>query len=68
MKIIVKLSRVENLEYYGTSIIQIDIEEYLKGVVPAEIGNADLEAGKAQAVAARTFAYNKFLKQGYITD
>ena len=47
MKITVKLSRAENLEYYGTSIIQIDIEEYLKGVVPAEIGNADLEAGKA---------------------
>lgn len=50
------------------SVIDIDIEEYLNGVVPAEIGNADLEAGKAQAIAARTFAYNKQLKQGYITD
>lgn len=68
MKINVKLTRSENISYYHKNQIEIDIEEYLKGVVPAEIGNAALEACKAQAVAARTFALNKFKKQGYITD
>lgn len=68
MKINVKLTRSENIRYYHKSQIEIDIEEYLKGVVPAEIGNAALEACKAQAVAARTFALNKQKRQGYITD
>jgi stage II sporulation protein D len=38
----------------------LDIEDYLKGVVPCEIGSINrglFEAGKAQAVAARTYAY-----------
>ncbi len=38
----------------------IDIESYLKGVVPMELGRIDgkiIEAAKAQAVAARTYAY-----------
>jgi stage II sporulation protein D len=37
------------------------IEDYLKGVLPAEIGNwseKELEALKAQAIAARTYALN----------
>lgn len=69
MKIKVKLSRDENFKYFNNqSEIEIDIEEYLKGVVPAEVGNAPLEAGKAQAVAARTFALRKYKAQGYITD
>ena len=38
-------------------IVELDMDEYLKGVVPAEIGpNSPLEAQKAQAVAARTYA------------
>lgn len=68
MIIKVKLSRSENINYYHKNLIEIDIEEYLKGVVPSEIGNALLEAGKAQAIAARTYALNKYKKQGYITD
>lgn len=68
MIIKIKLSRTENINYYHQNIIEIDMEEYLKGVVASEIGNAPLEAGKAQAVAARTFALNKMNKQGYITD
>lgn len=68
MLIKVKLTRSENLDYYGKDEITIDIEEYLKGVVPAEIGNADLEAGKAQAVAARTFALYRYQGKGYISD
>lgn len=68
MNIIVKLTRSENLDYYKKDTVEIDIEEYLRGVVPSEIGSAALSAGKAQAIAARTFALNKFQKQGYITD
>ncbi len=40
----------------------LDIEEYLRGVVPLELGKRgeeDLEALKAQAVAARTYAYKR---------
>ncbi len=42
-----------------TAVNLVALEEYLLGVVPAEIGNrpaAELEAVKAQAVAARTYA------------
>jgi len=41
---------------------ELDLESYLKGVVPAEIGEGNrqiLEALKAQAVAARTYAFEK---------
>lgn len=41
----------------------VDVENYLKGVVPHEIGRLDssgMEALKAQAVAARTYAYGHY--------
>lgn len=41
------------------AVNRVSIEDYLKGVVPAEIGYLDeklIEAVKAQAVAARTYA------------
>jgi stage II sporulation protein D len=39
---------------------QMDMEEYIKGVVAAEMpASFELEALKAQAVAARTFAYGR---------
>jgi len=49
----------------------LDFETYLKGVVPSEMGNGwgtvgGLEALKAQAVAARTYAYKSIEKT--ITD
>ena len=50
MLIKVKLSRTENISYYGANEIEIDLEDYLKGVVPSEIGNAPIEACAAQAV------------------
>jgi stage II sporulation protein D len=43
-----------------TIINHLDTEDYLKGVVPHEIGKLNIEAFealKAQAVAARTYAY-----------
>ena len=41
----------------------VDMEDYLRGVVPYEIGRLDeskFEALKAQAVAARTYAYKHY--------
>ncbi len=43
----------------------VDIESYLRGVVSLEIGRrseAEIEAVKAQAIAARTYAYRKMLE------
>lgn len=68
MNIKVTLSREENITKYGASEVTLEFEEYVKGVVPSEIGNALLEACKAQAVAARTFALSRSKGKGYITD
>ena len=52
-------------------INRVNIEEYLKGVVPAELGPRvydEIEAQKAQAVAARTYALKRrgdFAAEGY---
>lgn len=45
----------------------VDVEEYLRGVVPLEIGarlTSDHAAAEAQAVAARSFTYTKMLAAG----
>ena len=68
MDILVKLTRQENIAHYGKNEVLLDIEEYLNGVVPSEIGNAALEAAKAQAVAARTFALYRYKANGLISD
>lgn len=39
-----------------TVVNVVPLEEYLLGVVPAELGLPNLEAQKAQAIAARTYA------------
>lgn len=52
-------------------INELNMEEYLRGVVPAEMGPTiydEVEALKAQAVAARTYAYRnlrQFEAEGY---
>ena len=46
-----------------TAINIVDVEDYIRGVVPYEIGKLDssrFEALKAQAVAARTYVYKHF--------
>lgn len=68
MNIKIQLTREENINYYGSTEIEIDIEEYLKGVVPSEIGNAHIEACAAQAIAARNYTITKINSKGYITD
>jgi len=45
----------------------LDMEDYLKGVLPSEIGRRskrEYEAAKAQAVAARTYAFWKLMSEG----
>ena len=52
-----RLTKQENATFYGKNvgdIISLPTEKYLLGVVPAEIGNAHIEACKAQAIAARS--------------
>jgi stage II sporulation protein D len=55
-----------------TVINVVDFEQYLYGVLPREMGGSwPLEALKAQAVAARTYAVlhmNKYLKYGFNLD
>lgn len=51
-----------------TVVNVVPIEDYLLGVVPNELGFRELEAQKAQAVAARTYAlskYNQFENEGF---
>lgn len=74
--------KVNNKFYYGNLEIKnidnkiwviniLDIEDYLKGVVPCEIGKINkrlIESAKAQAIAARTYAYrhlNKYANLGF---
>jgi stage II sporulation protein D len=50
-----------------TTINVIGVEDYLRGVLPYELGNVDrdaLEALKAQAIVARTYAYKRMLRPG----
>ena len=49
------------------SIVALDLEDYLKGVLPKEIGTSfPVEAIKAQAVAARSYAVWYAWSKGYI--
>lgn len=68
-----------NLSYYGNLLVYINgtdinlvnrvyMEDYLRGVVPHEIGEGyGLAALQAQAVASRTYAYNKTIKRNAST-
>lgn len=54
MRLQLKLYKNSNIEYHGSDEIELDLEQYIAGCVAQEIGNAHLEACKAQAIAART--------------
>lgn len=56
MKKKLQLTKAANIAHYGSSEIEIDLEDYVAISVSSEIGNAPLEACKAQAVAIRTNA------------
>lgn len=71
MNIKVRLSLKGNLQHYGKAdgdVVEILLEDYVKGVVASEISNAHLEACRAQAVAARSYAYNNALHGTPISD
>lgn len=60
MNIKLKLTKSDNCKHYGVkkdAVITLDIEEYLRGVVPSEVSASwNVNALKAQAIAARTYA------------
>lgn len=67
MKIKVKITTSNNMKYFNcakNTVKEIEFEEYIKCVVASEIGNASLEACKAQAVACRTFAAQRGVLEG----
>ena len=68
MRIKVRMTRAGNIARHGEGIAELDLEEYLCGVVPAEIGEGSYgDALRAQAVAARTFALRRVLA-GIVVD
>ena len=59
MLIKVKITTNENIKFFGCehgTIKEIELEDYVKCVVASEMGNAPLEALKAQAIASRSYA------------
>ena len=65
----VKITIKTNMEYYGcakNTIVDVDLEDYVTCVVASEVGNAPLEACKAQAIAARSFAIARGVLSGKV--
>jgi hypothetical protein len=63
----VKFTRKENYEEFNCTpgrVMKVSFEDYVAAVVASEIGNSNIEACKAQAIAARTFAVNKGVLNG----
>lgn len=70
MIIKIKISRQENADNIPCAIgdiIEYELEEYVKGVVPSEM-SGPMEALKAQAVAARTIGYKAAVKNLILSD
>ena len=72
MNIKLRITTQENAKTLNVpinTIVDIDFEEYIATVVMSEIGTSNLEAAKAQAVAARTYAvFNGVLDGKVISD
>ena len=73
MQIRLKLTREENARAHGVAtgdVVTLDMERYLKGVLPAEIyeSRTPPQAKKAQAIAARTYALRATLNGTTLTD
>lgn len=54
MHVKLTLSKSSNINYHGQTEVVLELEDYINGCVAQEIGNAHIEACKAQAIAART--------------
>lgn len=71
MKIKLKIGRQENADYFGANIgdiIDIEFEQFLIGVVASEISNSNIQACKAQAVAARTYLVSRNILIGQVVE
>lgn len=71
MEVKVKLTKQNNALYYGVpvnTVVAVSLREYLRGVVASEIGNAPIEACKAQAIASRTFVWRNVLFGTVVSD
>jgi hypothetical protein len=69
VNVTIRMTRAENIAQFGTKPVEMPIEEYLCGVVPAEVyESSHREALKAQAVAARTFALKRALAGTVMDD
>lgn len=67
MNILLEITNKDNADFLNKSVgdkISISFEQYIAGVVQAEIGNNNIEACKAQAIAARTYAVKKGVLNG----
>jgi len=62
MKIKVRITNAANMKYFK----EVEFEDYIKCVVASEIGNAPIEACKAQAIASRSFAVARGVLEGKI--
>lgn len=68
MHITVRMTRDKNILQYGNQAV-LELEEYLRGVVPSEMKDSSpMEALKAQAIAARTYAFNRIRAGKTISD
>ncbi len=59
MHIKILITRQENAEFFNANmgdVISVDFEEYVAAVTASELASGSIDACKAQAVAARTFA------------
>lgn len=69
MNVLLRMTRAENTAQYGTGTVTLDMEEYLCGVVPAEVyESSHMDALKAQAIAARTFAARRAMAETVMDD
>lgn len=68
-EITVKITQRENAEYFGCltdDTVEVDFEKYVASVVAGEVGNAPIEACKAQAIAARSLAISRGALRGLV--
>ena len=67
MDIKLKITRQENANFFNCNIddiVDVDFETYVAAVTASELASGNLEACKAQAVAARSFAMSRGVLDG----
>lgn len=67
MTIKVNITTAKNMQFFKcekNTIKEVELEDYVAAVVASEIGNSNIEACKAQAIAARSFAVARGVLEG----